>query len=427
MLVQPRVTYPGVYIQEVASDVRTITPVDTATTGFIGRAKRGPVDRPVVCNSYADFERIFGGLWLESSLGYAVSDFFLNGGSKAVVVRLFHKDSAISGGQTKAVLSLPSADPGALAVFAAVMAAAGEGGKQPSDLDTAATTALAAANANTQLTATNKTAAKSVKDAVTAAAGLGTADALKGAAEAAAATFTADPAQAAAKAVSDAVAASVGASKSVSAIGSDAATARDSFLNDDNGAAAQAAARAVYQAVEAASVSPTNDSVVAAARQAVLATTGTPNPLLLEAAHEGAWGNRLAVRVTDLDARFQSNIADRYRVPAAQLFNLSVRDLATGASEEFTNVTVTAGPRQLDKVLAGESNLVRVRSLSATRPPASTGANWDAPANYTSVVATGQANDGAALTSDDFVGAGVTSTAPCWRKRPATASNTAAC
>lgn len=402
MLVQPRVTYPGVYIQEVASDVRTITPVDTATTGFIGRAKRGPVDTPVVCNSYADFERIFGGLWLESSLGYAVSDFFLNGGSKAVVVRLFHETSGLA----KALLSLPSADPGALAVFAAVTAAAGQAGKQPADLASAATSALATVTANTQLTTANKTAAKSVSDAVTAAAGLGTATALKTAADTAAATFTADPAQTAAKKVSDAVDAAVDANKSVGAIVSDAAAASNSLLNDQNALAAQAAAKAVFQAVEAASVLPTNDSIVATARQAVAATTGITNPLALEAAYEGAWGNRLAVRVSDLDARFSSNIADRYKVPATELFNLSVRDLATGAREEFANVTVTAGPRQLDKVLASESNLVRVKSLSTTRPAASSGTDWNAPANYTGVVATGQANDGAALTSDDFVGTG---------------------
>ena len=96
MLVAPRVTYPGVYIQEVQSDVRTIIGVDTATTAFVGRTRRGPVNRPTVINSYADFERIFGGLWLESSVGYAVSDFFLNGGAKAVIVRLFNGGSAIA-------------------------------------------------------------------------------------------------------------------------------------------------------------------------------------------------------------------------------------------------------------------------------------------------------------------------------------------
>ena len=98
MPVAPQVSYPGVYIQEVPSDVRTITPVETATTAFIGRALRGPVNEPVICNSYADFEGVFGGLWLESSLGYAVNHFFLNGGSKAVIVRLYHpaEDSSVA-------------------------------------------------------------------------------------------------------------------------------------------------------------------------------------------------------------------------------------------------------------------------------------------------------------------------------------------
>jgi phage tail sheath protein FI len=96
MPVAPAVSYPGVYIQEVPSDVRTITPVETATTAFIGRARRGPVNEPLVINSYADFQRVFGGLWRESSLGYAVNHFFLNGGSKAIIVRLYHPPSPAS-------------------------------------------------------------------------------------------------------------------------------------------------------------------------------------------------------------------------------------------------------------------------------------------------------------------------------------------
>ncbi|HEY9877272.1 MAG TPA: phage tail sheath subtilisin-like domain-containing protein [Leptolyngbyaceae cyanobacterium] len=82
-------TYPGVYIEEVPSGVRTITGVATSITAFVGRTLRGPVNEPVTINSYGDFERIFGGLWKESSLGYAVRDFYLNGGSRAVIVRLF--------------------------------------------------------------------------------------------------------------------------------------------------------------------------------------------------------------------------------------------------------------------------------------------------------------------------------------------------
>jgi phage tail sheath protein FI len=106
-LVRPPVSYPGVYIQEVESDVHTITPVDTATTAFIGRTARGPVNQPVICNGFADFQRIFGGIWSQSKLGYAVDDFFLNGGAKAVIVRVYHE---VEGQKDTAALTLPGAN-----------------------------------------------------------------------------------------------------------------------------------------------------------------------------------------------------------------------------------------------------------------------------------------------------------------------------
>ena len=86
-------TYPGVYIQEIPSSVHAITGVATSVTAFLGRAASGPDNTPVTVNSYGDFERIFGGLWAPSSLGYAVRDFFLNGGGQAVIVRLFNADT----------------------------------------------------------------------------------------------------------------------------------------------------------------------------------------------------------------------------------------------------------------------------------------------------------------------------------------------
>ncbi len=87
-------TYPGVYVEEISSGVRTITGVATAVTAFIGRTLRGPVNEATTINNFGDFERIFGGLWVDSSLGYAVRDFYLNGGSQAVIVRLYHEDPA---------------------------------------------------------------------------------------------------------------------------------------------------------------------------------------------------------------------------------------------------------------------------------------------------------------------------------------------
>jgi phage tail sheath protein FI len=81
--------------------VRTITGVATAITALVGRARRGPVNEPVTINSYADFERRFGGLWSESTMSYAVRDFFQNGGGQALVVRVVN-------GAAAATLSLPT-------------------------------------------------------------------------------------------------------------------------------------------------------------------------------------------------------------------------------------------------------------------------------------------------------------------------------
>ena len=83
------VTYPGVYIEEIPSGVRTITGVATSITAFLGSAVRGPADRPVTITSFGDFERIYGGLHRDYTMSYAARDFFLNGGSQAVIVRLY--------------------------------------------------------------------------------------------------------------------------------------------------------------------------------------------------------------------------------------------------------------------------------------------------------------------------------------------------
>jgi phage tail sheath protein FI len=65
-----------------------INGVATSITAFIGSAQHGPRDVPGSVNSFADFERLYGGLWAQSTLGYAVQQFFLNGGSQALIVRV---------------------------------------------------------------------------------------------------------------------------------------------------------------------------------------------------------------------------------------------------------------------------------------------------------------------------------------------------
>ncbi|MEU9167421.1 phage tail sheath subtilisin-like domain-containing protein [Streptomyces sp. NPDC048420] len=85
-------SYPGVYIQELDSGVRAITGVSTSITAFVGRARRGPVDSPTSVGDFGEYVRRFGDLWDESPMGHAVAQFFANGGSEALIVRV-HRPS----------------------------------------------------------------------------------------------------------------------------------------------------------------------------------------------------------------------------------------------------------------------------------------------------------------------------------------------
>jgi phage tail sheath protein FI len=103
-------TYPGVYIEEIPSGVRTITGVATSITAFVGWAAKGPTDRAQSIQSFADYERIFGGLDSRSDLSYAVYHFFANGGQQGYVVRLDSGSQAASA--TSAGLEVTATGPG---------------------------------------------------------------------------------------------------------------------------------------------------------------------------------------------------------------------------------------------------------------------------------------------------------------------------
>src|SRR3569833_1323680 len=104
-------SYPGVYIEEVPSGVRTIAGVATSITAFIGRALRGPANDPTRVQSFAEFERRFGGLWRDSSMSYAVQQFFQNGGTDALIVRV-HNGAAAATLTLEAGFNLVAANPG---------------------------------------------------------------------------------------------------------------------------------------------------------------------------------------------------------------------------------------------------------------------------------------------------------------------------
>jgi uncharacterized protein len=120
-------TYPGVYIEENPGSMRPITGVATSITAFIGSALRGPVDEPVVINSFSDFERQFGGLRADSMMSYAVRDFYRNGGSQAIIVRVI-RDART------ARIALPTAQNGPNAFVFIDAASAGAWGNNLSAL-----------------------------------------------------------------------------------------------------------------------------------------------------------------------------------------------------------------------------------------------------------------------------------------------------
>ncbi|MEP6898109.1 MAG: phage tail sheath C-terminal domain-containing protein [Rhodanobacter sp.] len=236
-------TYPGVYIEEVASGVRTITGVATSITAFVGRAACGPIDAdpesPVIVNSYGDFERSFGKLDPAYPMGYAVRDFYLNGGAQAAIVRLY------------------------------------KAGGTP-----------------------------------------------------------------------------------------------------------------------------------AAAAKAAIKITGLP----LEAASAGSWGNQLRARI---DANVSADIATRYGLASADLFNLTVRNMDTGVQEVFNNLSVKESPRRVDRVLKAGSSLVRIAAsltLPATTVPAAHAdpdagkSVWDQDQSSSGVATADQAADSVAIDDTTYLG-----------------------
>jgi hypothetical protein len=62
-------TYPDVYIEEIPSDICTITGVEKAVTAFLGRASLEPTNKPTTIRSVGNFERQFCGQFYLASAG----------------------------------------------------------------------------------------------------------------------------------------------------------------------------------------------------------------------------------------------------------------------------------------------------------------------------------------------------------------------
>ena len=93
----PEYLAPGVYIEETSYRSKSIEGVSTSTAGFAGACRYGPTSgEPELLTSFADFERIYGGLdqlslngtLYHNYLAHGVRAFFDEGGKRLYVSRV---------------------------------------------------------------------------------------------------------------------------------------------------------------------------------------------------------------------------------------------------------------------------------------------------------------------------------------------------
>ncbi len=115
----PEYLSPGVYVEEYESGAVPMEGVGTSTAGFIGLAEKGDViGKPQLVTSFSDYVRIFGGYLSETKFGdkrylpYAVEHFFINGGSRAFVMRVCPADAKCAATKSDSALSFTAKNPG---------------------------------------------------------------------------------------------------------------------------------------------------------------------------------------------------------------------------------------------------------------------------------------------------------------------------
>ena len=120
----PEYLSPGVYVEETSFRPKSIEGVSTSTAGFVGPTRTGPIaGEPPLLTSFADFQRIYGGLEdlnFESDgrhknyLAYGVRAFFEEGGQRCYVARVYDGTDGVANQRigTNSQLDLTARFPG---------------------------------------------------------------------------------------------------------------------------------------------------------------------------------------------------------------------------------------------------------------------------------------------------------------------------
>jgi phage tail sheath protein FI len=110
----PSYAAPGVYVEEMPSAQKSLTPAPTAIAAFVGFTERAPRDdpsdpegtRPRLVTSWTQFEELYGSFTPGAMLPLSVYGFFQNGGTIAYIVRIPNTEPA----DAPSTASLPAAD-----------------------------------------------------------------------------------------------------------------------------------------------------------------------------------------------------------------------------------------------------------------------------------------------------------------------------
>jgi hypothetical protein len=88
------VSYPGVYVEEIAGGARPIEAAGTSTTAFVGVAEKGPDDAALRVTSWEEFQKTYGSFIPTSFLAEGAFSFFNNGGRQCYIVRVVPSGAA---------------------------------------------------------------------------------------------------------------------------------------------------------------------------------------------------------------------------------------------------------------------------------------------------------------------------------------------
>jgi len=117
----PEYLAPGVFVEEVSFRNKTIEGVGTSTAGFVGPTRFGPLSgEPELLTSFADFERIYGGIdqlayggdSMHNYVAHAVRAFYEEGGNKLFVSRVYRQSGDDDGVAEATLVGDGSPPPG---------------------------------------------------------------------------------------------------------------------------------------------------------------------------------------------------------------------------------------------------------------------------------------------------------------------------